>query len=530
MVVVDLETYYAKGYTLSVMTPERYITDPRFQVIGVSVKKDDGDIRWITGDDELIRRELLASGVDKDAVCCHNAAFDCAILAWHYGIHPPVIVDTLSMARPIIGLTESVSLRSCAEHFGLGAKGTEIYNTIGKRREDFTADELEAFGKYCQQDVNLTYKLYKVLKPRIPMKEMYLIDLTIRMFTEPDIRLDVPLLEKHLAEVRAKKAELLASVGMDSREALMSNPKFAEALKGLGVEPPMKISARTGKQTYAMAKTDDGFKALLSHPDERVRALAEARVGTKSTIEETRTESFIAIAKSLGKLPVALNYYGATNTGRFSAGGSGAKGSLNAQNLPRGGALRDSMRAPEGYKIVACDSSQVEARTLAWLAGEDELTEGFEHDEDVYSAFASKVYGRKITKHNDPEERHVGKTCLSGDTEVLTDSGWKKITDITTEDLLWDGEEWVHHSGVQEVKRSDTLEAYGVRATPDHLCLVGEKWLPWEELARNGSLFQQALDTASLPSSDLLYTCLAEGEPTDGNLIVNAPVGGKDAS
>ena len=414
MVVIDFETHYSKGYTLSVMTPERYITDPRFQVIGVSVKKDDGDIRWITGDDELIRRELLAAGVDKDAVCCHNAAFDCAILAWHYDIHPPVIVDTLSMARPIIGLTEGVSLRTCAEHFGLGAKGTEIYNTLGKRREDFTADELEAFGKYCQQDVNLTYKLYNVLKPLIPMKEMYLIDLTIRMFTEPDIRLDVPLLEKHLAEVKAKKAEVLASVGMDSREALMSNAKFAEVLKGLGVEPPMKVSAKTGKQTYAMAKTDDGFKALLTHPDERVRALAEARVGTKSTIEETRTESFIAIAKSLGKLPVALNYYGATNTGRFSAGGSGAKGSLNAQNLPRGGALRDSMRAPEGYKIVACDSSQVEARTLAWLSGEDELTEGFEHDEDVYSAFASKVYGRKITKHNDPEERHVGKTCILG--------------------------------------------------------------------------------------------------------------------
>lgn len=499
MLTIDLETYYAKGYTLSVMTPERYITDPRFQVIGVSVKKDDGDIRWITGDDELIRRELLAAGVDKDAVCCHNAAFDCAILAWHYDIHPPVIVDTLSMARPIIGLTEGVSLRTCAEHFGLGAKGTEIYNTLGKRREDFTASELEAFGKYCQQDVNLTYKLYKVLKPRIPMKEMYLIDLTIRMFTEPDIRLDVPLLEKHLAEVKAKKAELLASVGMESRETLMSNPKFAEALKALGVEPPMKVSTRTGKQTYAFAKTDDGFKALLSHPDERVRALAEARVGTKSTIEETRTESFIAIAKSLGKLPVALNYYGAMNTGRFSAGGSGAKGSLNAQNLPRGGALRDSMRAPEGYKIVACDSSQVEARTLAWLAGEDELTEGFEHDEDVYSAFASKVYGRKITKHNDPEERHVGKTCLSGDTEVLTDSGWKKITDITTEDLLWDGEEWVAHKGVVAQGTKPVIGGFGLTATYDHLCWDGEKFIPWFLLASDKKAMRKASAFVKLP-------------------------------
>lgn len=525
MITLDFETYYAKDFSLSKMTTEAYINDPRFEVIGVSVKEDEGEIEWITGDDAAIRAALLAHGVDKKAVCCHNAAFDCAILSWRYGIRPPVIVDTLSMARPVIGLTSSVSLRTLADHYGLGQKGNEIYNTLGKHREDFAPEELAAFGDYCKQDVNLTYKLYKILAKVTPMREIFLIDLTLRMFTEPKIKLDLPLLTKHLDEVRAHKQALMDSIGLDSRERIMSNPKFADMLRELGVEPPMKISPTTGKETYAFAKTDDGFKALLEHPDERVQTLAAARLGLKSTIEETRTEMFIGIAKRMGVMPVMLNYYGAVNTGRFSGGDK-----LNPQNLPRGGVLRQAMIAPEGYKIVACDSSQVEARTLAWFAGEDELTRGFERNEDVYCAFASKVYGRKITKHENPEERHVGKTCLSGDTEVLTDSGWKQITDITTEDLLWDGEEWVRHSGVQETKRSNTLEAYGVRATPDHLCLVGTKWLPWGELARNGSLFQQALDTASLPSSDLLYTYLAEGDAMDGNPIANAPAGGKDAS
>lgn len=409
MVVLDFETYYAKDYSLSKMTTEAYINDERFEVIGVSVKEDEGEVRWITGTDEEILSALLEAGVDKKPVCCHNAAFDCAILSWHYGIRPPVIVDTLSMARPVIGLTESCSLRNLADHYGLGQKGNEIYNTLGKHRADFTPEELEAFGEYCRQDVRLTHALAKLLIAKTPAKELYLIDLTIRMFTEPQIRLDIPLLEKHLEEVRKHKQELMDSIGLDSRDQIMSNPKFAEMLRNLGVEPPMKVSPTTGKETYAFAKTDDGFKALLEHPDERVQTLASARLGLKSTIEETRTEAFLGIAKRMGAMPVMLNYYGAANTGRFSGGDR-----INPQNLPRGGVLRQAMRAPNGYRIVACDSSQVEARTLAWFAGEDELTQGFERNEDVYCAFASKVYGRTITKHDNPEERHVGKTCILG--------------------------------------------------------------------------------------------------------------------
>lgn len=525
MIVLDFETYYDKDFSLSKMTTEAYINDARFEVIGVSIKEDEGEIQWITGTDEEVRSALLSAGVDRKPVCCHNAAFDCAILSWRYGIKPPVIVDTLSMARPVIGLTSSVSLRTLAEHYDIGHKGTEIYNTLGKHRADFTPEELAAFGEYCRQDVNLTYKLYKILAKVTPLREMYLIDLTIRMFTEPKISLDLPLLIKHLDEVRAHKKSLMDSIGLDSRERIMSNPKFAEMLKELGVEPPMKVSPTTGKETYAFAKTDDGFKALLSHPDERVQALAAARLGLKSTIEETRTEMFIGIAKRMGVMPVMLNYYGAVNTGRFSGGDR-----LNPQNLPRGGVLRQAMRAPEGYKIVACDSSQVEARTLAWFSGEDELTAGFERNEDVYCAFATKVYGRKITKHDNPEERHVGKTCLAEGTEVLTNHGWKAIETVTSDDLLWDGEEWVKHSGVMQNGTKPTLTACGITATPDHLFWDGTKFVPWKTLAQNGILLQKALDSVSLPSSDSQGTPHPEEGDTGGRHTADAVAGGKAAS
>lgn len=408
MLTIDFETYWDKDFSLSKMTTESYIRDPQFDVIGVSIKKDDGPIEWVSGDDQTIKQALLERGAQNDVCVAHNAAFDMAIMNWRYGIRPRVIVDTLSMARPITGLTVGGSLRALGEYFGIGEKGTEVYNTQGKHRKDFTPEELERYGRYCQQDVNLTYQLLQKLLPLSTAQEMYLIDLTIRMFTEPVLQLNAELLETHLEKVRAGKQALLDSVSHGDRSAFMSNDKFAELLRAEGVEPPTKVSEKTGKTAYAFAKTDAGFQALLSHPNERVQALASARLGLKSTLEETRTQAFLDIARR-GPMPVMLNYYGAANTGRFS-GGDGT----NPQNLPRGGALREAICPPEGYTLVACDSSQIEARTLAWFAGQTDLIKAFANGEDIYSKFASSVYGKPINKHEHPEERHVGKTCILG--------------------------------------------------------------------------------------------------------------------
>ena len=186
----------------------------------------------------------------------------------------------------------------------------------------------------------------------------------------------------------------------------MSNEKFAGYLLDCGVTPPQKQSPSTGKLTYAFSKTDRGFTDLLEHPDERIQTAAAARLGVKSTLEETRTRSLIGVAER-GPLPILLNYYGA-HTGRFSGGDK-----MNLQNLPRGGALRKSLCAPEGSLLVACDSAQIEARVVAWVAQQNDLLDAFREKRDVYSEFASEVYGRKVTKA-DKIERFVGKTCVLG--------------------------------------------------------------------------------------------------------------------
>lgn len=408
MITLDFETFYAPGYSLDKVSTEEYIRDPCFQVIGVSLKKDDGPIEWVTGNDQTIKAALLRYGCQNDICVAHNAAFDMAIMSWRYGIKPKFIIDTMSMARPITGMTIGASLRALSEHFGIGHKGTEVYNTKGKRLEDFTPEELARFGEYCRTDVQLTYDLLPHLMKQSTPQEMFLIDMVIRMFTEPVLELNTALLEGHLKKVREDKEKLLDSVAHGDRDAFMSNDKFAELLRAEGVEPPTKVSAKTGKTAWAFAKTDKEFTELANHPNERVQALVAARLGLKSTIEETRTEAFLNIARR-GAFPVMLKYYGAANTGRFSGGDK-----TNPQNLPRGGVLREAIQAPEGHMLVACDSSQIEARTLAWFAGQSDLVEQFKQGADVYSAFASKVYGRTINKHDDPEECHVGKTCILG--------------------------------------------------------------------------------------------------------------------
>ena len=412
IVTIDFETYYDQKFSLSKLTTEAYIRDPQFEIIGVGIKVNDYPTDWYAGDN--VGKFLKSLDYSKRAILCHNTAFDGAILAWHFGINPRLWLDTLSMARPLHNLTVGGSLAALTTHYGLGKKGDEVVQALGKHKADFTAEELAKYGQYCINDVELTHALFNKLKVGFPSSELLVIDQTLRMYTEPVIELDVPLLEKHLEEVRTRKRMLLTDLGLTgvSEEALtkmlMSNEIFAKYLKNLGIDPPTKISARTGKEAWAFAKTDKGMTDLLEHPDERVQAVVTARLGTKSTIEETRTESLIGVA-GRGRLPIMLNYYGA-HTGRFSGGDK-----LNLQNLPSRGntTIRRALKAPEGQLLVSCDSSQIEARTVAWVAGQVDLVQAFRDKRDVYSEFATEVYGRAITK-DDKIERFVGKTCILG--------------------------------------------------------------------------------------------------------------------
>lgn len=412
IITIDFETFYSKEYGLgsNKLTTEEYIKSPEFEAILVAVKVNDGRTEWASGDN--ISMFLHRYNWAESAVLAHNTQFDGAILYWMYNIKPARYLDTYSMSRGINGgsTTVSNSLANQAKLYGLGQKGTEVVNALGKRRADFTADEMMDYAMYCMNDVDLTYKLFKkYMGMGFPVNELKLIDLTMQMYVNPILQVDCDGLFEHRNSLILEKENLLKEAGVES-SVLMSNPKFAKELEKHNVTVPMKTSPTTGKPTYAFSKTDEEFLAMKTHPVREVRALVEARLGVKSTLEESRVTRLIGIGQR-GSMPIPLQYY-AARTGRW-----GGDEKINMQNLPsrgkNGGKIKRCIHAPDGYLLVDCDSSQIEARVLAWLACQLNLVNGFKAGEDVYVDMATKIYGKAhedITK----KERFMGKTLILG--------------------------------------------------------------------------------------------------------------------
>jgi len=409
-VVLDFETYYDRDYSLTKLTTEEYIRDERFEAIGVAIKINDEPAQWYP--QMHIEKGLRTVDWENSLVIGQNMMFDAAILAWRFNRKARAWGDTLGMSRALFPHDKAHGLAAQAKRHSIGMKGDEVINALGKRHKDFTEEQLARYGEYCINDVELTTKLFDLYATdyKFPVGEMKLIDATLRMFVEPKLVLDAPLLREYVVEVRETQEALLAAVNVD-RAQFMSNKQFAELLREYGVEPPTKISLTTGKETYAFAKTDEDFKRLMEeHPDPRVNALVAARLGVKSTIEETRAERFLQMSNR-GAFPVPLRYYGA-HSGRWSG-----QDKVNLQNLPARdptkNTLKRAIKAPPGHVIIDCDSSQIEARTLAWLAGQMDLVDAFANKQDVYRLMAAQIYG-VAPDQVDKTQRQVGKTVILG--------------------------------------------------------------------------------------------------------------------
>ena len=405
---IDFETRWSsKDYTLSKMTTEEYIRDNKFVAFGACTHEfgSDEPIRWVSGPD----LSEYFSGIDwgRTAVLAHNAQFDISILEWVYNAHPTFIFDTLSMARALRGVEVGNSLAKLAADFGLPAKGTAVHSTDGIHELEPSLER--ELAEYCKHDVFLCEEIFKRLVVSYPSKELKLIDMTLKMYTQPVLQLDQKMLIQALTEEGNIREALLQRLNIDESE-LASNPKFAQILTNLGVAPPTKISKTTGKPTLALAKNDALFQALLNGSNEDVALLCEARLKVKSTTERTRAQRFLDISQR-GALPVPLSYYGA-QTGRWTA----AKGSaINMQNLKRGSFLRKAIMAPDGYQLVVGDLSQIEPRVLAWLADYDDMLNIFRAGGDPYAAFGSQMFNIPgLTKDSHPDLRQSAKSALLG--------------------------------------------------------------------------------------------------------------------
>lgn len=428
---IDFETYYDREYSLRKMTPVEYILDPRFEVIMCSVKRPGKPVFNLTGD--KIRQFFQLLNPEDTVVVTYNSLFDMCICAWHYNFVPKLMVDAMGMVRAWHGHhLRSVALAAAAPFIVGRHKGTAVKKMEGLHAADIkAAGWWQEYETYCGDDSELTEAIFdKIMSEGFPVSELLVMHDVLMMAVHPQFAVNGNELAVHLQDIINDKANLLAQSGLTYNAQgkcpeIMSNPKFAELLIALGIDPPMKISTATGRETYAFSKADQEFTDLEEHPDTNVQTLVAARMGHKSTIEETRTQRFLSISQLIwpaGYLawrgfppdtklaPMPLRY-GAAHTHRL-----GGDWKLNVQNFPSRGVinhLKRALMAFAGHKVVNTDSSQIEARIVAWLCGEWELLDQFAKGLDPYKIFAAKVFHIDVS-HVTPEQRFLGKTSILG--------------------------------------------------------------------------------------------------------------------
>lgn len=427
-ITCDFETHYSREYTLKRMDTPSYILDPRFEATCLGVAEGVKGTPYLVDGPDIPRFFDSLRG-RRVALISHHALFDMCIASWQFNYVPDLIVDTMAMARTLLQhCLDSVSLDAVAAHFGM-VKGKTLHKVIGMTRADIIANGLwPEYAGYCLNDTELCRQIFLRLLPQLPVEELILQDMIARCAVEPVFELDENVLAENLATEQARKAELFsqaaALTGLQDVTQLQSNEQFADLLRGLGVTPPMKLSKRTDKWTYAFAKSDRAFLELLDGDDLSVKTLVEARLAHKSTLEETRTARMLNIGrlefphKGSGLMPIPL-MVGAAITHRLGGGWQ-----INPQNWGRKSAIRKALLAPDGHVVMTADSRQIEARMNAWFCGQDDLLEQFRQGIDVYAKFASSIYGFEVDKDKHPRQRFVGKT---GILQLGYQAAWRKF-------------------------------------------------------------------------------------------------------
>lgn len=442
VVVLDFETYWdsKNSYSLSTMGPIEYIRDKRFTPQCFAFRVDHGDTMCVECVDGNDTKVLQALGLDRPGTVTvgHNInGFDGLILSEYYGIRPNFIVDTISLMN-WLGLSRvmSCSHKSLTATLNHGIKRPGTVVSDGKvTKDDFTAEEWEDFKKYCCEDtMQCSENFFSLIKEVKNPDALKLMSITAKMATEPSFIPDGQLLSDYVSKLdsatEASRLELAKFLHFENSDAMLkairSRKIFPTLLESFGCKCPMKFSEKQGKDTPAISKTDLEFTKLLQHPDARVRTLVKTRLENNSSIQKSRSESLLTFRDK--PIPIMLGVFKA-HTGRYTAGNEGKSDGLNFQNLskrdPSKLAIREAIKAPNGYKVVACDSSQIEARILAWVSGQNDLVEQFRTGRDPYAEMASKIFGQTAKEiydgakdNNHPEhnkfkmERNVGKTFI----------------------------------------------------------------------------------------------------------------------
>lgn len=406
LLALDFETAWGRDYTLRKIPTSIYVRDPRFKARCLSVMHDGNAYPHILFGDDIGRFLRDRVNWKKTAVIAHHAHFDGLILSHHYGVHPAFFVDTLSMARALHGAYVRADLDTVLRLYGYPGKLGDVLK-FTKDKDELEPVLESLLGDYCRGDTMRLLGIAKKMMAQFPDNELRKIDIFVKMFTDPVLRVDREKAKKELAKERTARTRKVNKAGIEP-DQLRSRESFAKILEERGVSVPKKISKKTGEVIYAFAKTDSALIKLLNEADEDTRELIEAKLALSSTIDITRAEGLLERSERGMLLPIYLNYAKA-HTLRTTGGDK-----FNPQNFPsrNGDQLRQCIMAPPGHQILTMDSGQIECRLNAWQAGQEDLLEAFRQKRDVYAEMAAEIYGYPVNKKDHPKERFLGKTTV----------------------------------------------------------------------------------------------------------------------
>lgn len=435
VVVLDFETFFSAEYHMGKgkggLSTIEYIMDDRFEELGLAVLEVPQPYAprvshfWPDVDGLLTYlRDRYGENLERCTVGVQNARFDMSILAFRHAFWPRFVCDVLNLASHLDARAKHDLSSLCKQH-RLPDKG-DTGQFKGLRKADLTPEKWTALAEYANNDAEREADLIALLLPRLtnPAFELAIQQHTLEMFTRPLLNFDFDEAAEIVSVMTVVAGEALSDWTHEEISGDKSFLALLQAAMPAGEQVPMKQGKRG--PIPALAKDDEGLRLLKRHADPQVRALIAARQAVDSwPLHIARVRRMATQAEAAShQLPVPLKYYGA-HTGRWS-GGEG----INLQNLGSRGhplisRVRHTLVAPGGHSLVIVDAAQIEARVLAWIAGQADLVDAFARDVDIYSDFAWKDIFRAPTRKplkNDPEpvkmlltrRRAAGKVAILG--------------------------------------------------------------------------------------------------------------------
>ena len=527
MITIDIETKSDKD--ISKCGVYAYTDTPYFDILLFAYSIDGQPVQVVdTANGEEIPENVLAALADKNVVKrAFNCNFERVCLSKYLRENHPQYFQSYSIDVDTVGDFLNPESWHCsmihARTLGLPSSLAEIGKVLGIEQQKMTEgkalikffcvpyDTIDGVPQFhSPTDYPDKWEIFKAYNKRDVEAELE-IDRKLSRFPVPDFIWQEFYLDQEINDrgilVDMQLADKAISLDAEAKEELT-----AEMKRLTDVENPNSVYQLLDWLETQGYKSDSLGKAqvqeLIKTAKEPVKSVLQMRLQlSKSSVKKYTAMKNTACSDNRAR--GMFSFYGASRTGRW------AGRNVQLQNLPQNHLpdlteakelvkygsfediqmlyddvpdtlsqlIRTAFIPRQGMKFIVADFSAIEARVIAWLAGEEWRMKAFANGEDIYCASASKMFGVPVVKHGENGHlRQKGKVaelaCIAEGQLVLTNHGLKPIERVSVSDKVWDGVKWIPHQGVIYKGKCNVISYDGLTATPDHLVWVEGRITP----------------------------------------------------